>query len=427
MQNTTTNVEQTMIDDLDNLLGMPGAESIVTPVEETVESSEETPPKFFQNNGVDTSVLDIKPPVETVETPAAETPEGDVVEGAEAPAAETESFEDIVGDIDNVEEEAEGEEATKGRPKLDKTGMSQLTEKLIEKDLILPFEDEKALADYTMEDFVELFEVNIAEREKKIREQTPADFFDALPTELQTAAKFVAEGGTDLKTLFKHLAASEEVKQLDPNTERGSEQIVRQYLKATNFGDDADIQEEIDSWKDLDRLTEKALKFKPKLDAMQDKVVQQQVAEAESKKKQQQQASQAYMENVYTTLENGELNGVKLNSKTQNMLYAGLVQPNYPSISGKPTNLFGHLIEKYQFVEQRHDLIAEALWLLADPDGYKSEISKGAVNEQVTDTVRKLKTEQANKNTSTDTEANNESGSRKSRGIARPPKNFFGR
>jgi len=417
MQDTQTNVEQTTVDDLDNLLGMPGAESIVTPVEETVENSEETPPKFFQNNSVDTSVLDIKPPVETVETSAAETTE-------DAPPAETETFENLVEDLDGVENE-EGDDTVKGRPKLDKAGMSQLTQKLIEKDLILPFEDEKALEDYTMEDFVELFEVNIAERERKVRDQTPGDFFDALPAELQTAARFVAEGGTDLKSLFKHLAASEEVKQLDPTTERGSEQIVRQYLKATNFGDDADIQEEIDSWKDLDRLTEKAKKFKPKLDAMQDKVVQQQVAEAESKKKQQQQASQAYMENVYTTLENGELNGVKLNSKTQNMLYAGLVQPNYPSISGKPTNLFGHLIEKYQFVEQRHDLIAEALWLLADPDGYKSEISKGAVNEQVTDTVRKLKTEQANKNTST--EVDTESSSGKSRGIARPSKNFFGR
>jgi hypothetical protein len=419
MQDTQTNVEQTTVDDLDNLLGMPGADSIVTPVEETVETDEEAQPKFFQNNGVDTSIFDPKPAKPEVETPTENTAE------AETPVENTETFEEIVGDIDTETEDSD-DEVTKGRPKLDKTGMSQLTQKLIEKDLILPFEDEKTLEDYTMEDFVELFEVNIAEREKKVREQTPADFFDALPAELQTAARFVAGGGTDLKSLFKHLAASEEVKQLDPNTERGSEQIVRQYLKATSFGDDADIQEEIDSWKDLDRLTEKAKKFKPKLDAMQDKVIQQQVAEAESKKKQQQQASQAYMENVYTTLENGELNGVKLNSKTQNMLYAGLVQPNYPSISGKPTNLFGHLIEKYQFVEQRHDLIAEALWLLADPDGYKSEISKGAVNEQVTDTVRKLKTEQANKNTSTEVDTSN-SSRKASRGIARPSKNFFGR
>jgi hypothetical protein len=82
------------------------------------------------------------------------------------------------------------------------------------------------------------------------------------------------------------------------------------------------------------------------------------------------------------------------------MLYSGLVQPNYPSISGKPTNLLGHLLEKYQFVEPRHDLIAEALWLLADPDGYKSKIKDQGSKQAVEKTVRQLKTEQSRKITS---------------------------
>ena len=94
---------------------------------------------------------------------------------------------------------------------------------------------------------------------------------------------------------------------------------------------------------------------------------------------------QKYIENVYNTLEKGELNGLKLDNRTQNMLYAGLVQSNYPSISGKQTNMLGHLLEKYQWVEPRHDLIAEALWLLADPDSYKSKIKEQAqkTSEQV--------------------------------------------
>jgi len=79
------------------------------------------------------------------------------------------------------------------------------------------------------------------------------------------------------------------------------------------------------------------------------------------------------------------------------MLYSGLVQPAYPSMSGKPTNLLGHLLEKYQFVEPRHDLIAEALWLLSDPDGYKSKIQNTGAKEQVAKTVRSLKTEQQRK------------------------------
>jgi hypothetical protein len=90
-----------------------------------------------------------------------------------------------------------------------------------------------------------------------------------------------------------------------------------------------------------------------------------------------------------------------LDKKTQGMLYTGLVQPGYPSISGKQTNMLGHLLEKYQYVEPRHDLIAEALWLLADPDGYKSKIKEQGKNAAVEKTVRQLKTEQAKMATST--------------------------
>jgi hypothetical protein len=117
-----------------------------------------------------------------------------------------------------------------------------------------------------------------------------------------------------------------------------------------------------------------------------------------------------------------------LDNRTQNMLYAGLVQSNYPSVSGKQTNMLGHLLEKYQWVEARHDLIAEALWLLADPDGYKSNI-KTSVEKDVTEkTMRTLKTEQATKSVSTpDTSRSSGSNTKRASGVQRPRRNFFGR
>ena len=101
------------------------------------------------------------------------------------------------------------------------------------------------------------------------------------------------------------------------------------------------------------------------------------------------------MENVYNVLEPAQIGGVQLDKRTQSMLYAGLTQPNYPSISGKNTNLLGHLLEKYQFVEPNHELIAEALWLLADPDGYKNKLREASVKEKVKETYRSLKTEES--------------------------------
>ena len=85
------------------------------------------------------------------------------------------------------------------------------------------------------------------------------------------------------------------------------------------------------------------------------------------------------------------------------------------------------LIEKHQYVEPNHGLIAEALWLLADPNGYKAEIAKGATNEAVAETARQLKIEQSNKIATGSAEAETGTNKKVSPGLKREPKNFFKR
>jgi len=375
----STTVEQVDIN-LDELLGAPGAENVMLP------KTEEKKPTIFKKESVDMTFID-KPENSTEEQ---EIEEEDI---------NTDEVETI-DDFSSLIEDSQNEVDKGGRPKIDKSGLSEVLSKLVEKGEIFPFDDDKSFDDYTIQDFEELIQANIAEREKAVKQNTPKEFFAALPEELQYAAKYVADGGTDLKGLFRVLAQAEEVMDLDVDTEQGQRQIVKEYLYATNFGDADEIEEEIEGWLDRGELGAKALKFKPKLDKMQEAIVQRKVAEQEQIKAQQQQAAQHYMENVYNTLATGELAGVKLDKKTQGMLYSGLVQPQYPSMSGKPTNLLGHLLERYQYVEPRHDLIAEALWLLADPDGYKSKIKSQGTKQAVEKTVRQLKTTQAKMTTS---------------------------
>ena len=112
------------------------------------------------------------------------------------------------------------------------------------------------------------------------------------------------------------------------------------------------------------------------------------------------------------------------------MLYSGLVQSNYPSINGKQTNLLGHLLEKYQWVEPNHGLIAEALWLLADPDGYKTNVKGMGSKEEQAKTLRTLKTEQSSRTTvnqSTPAEPDTKRTAPKRGSVNRPKRNFFGR
>jgi len=373
----TTSIQQVDID-LDSLdfLGTPGAENVMLP--------EETKPSVFSKPTVDLSFID------------KDTDE----EGSESKKPEV-KIDDVISEVDpnadfrKKSAEEEPTETKTGRPKVEKSGMAEVVNKLIEAGKLVPFDDDKPLEDYSVKDYQELLEANFAEIENKVRQETPVEFFESLPHELQYAAKYVADGGTDLKGLFKILSQSEEVRELDPSVESDQEQIVREYLRATNFGNADEIEEEIDGWKDRGDLNAKALKFKPKLDAMQEKIVQQRLAQQEQMRQQQAAAAQQYMENVYNTVATAEINGLKLDKKSQGLLYNGLVQPNYPSISGRPTNLLGHLLEKYQYVEPNYPLIAEALWLLADPDSYRTKVREQGKAEAVEKTVRQLKTEQA--------------------------------
>jgi hypothetical protein len=370
----STTVDQVDVN-IDDLFGMPGAESVMLPSD----SDKQEKKTLFTKEQTDFTFLD-------------KSASDDKIEDAEKKKEVEETIAEL-NDLISQEEDA----GNKGRPKVDKSGLAELATKMIEEGTLIPFDDDKPLEEYTTKDFRELFEANFQERENEIRQNTPREFFNSLPEELQVAAKYVADGGQDLKGLFRTLAHVEEMRQLDPSDEYDQAEIARQYLYATQFGTPEEIEAEIQDWTDIGKLEQKANQFKPKLDRMQEEIVARQLAEQEERKEQQQQQAKAYTDNVYNTLAVGELGGIKLDKKTQSLLYSGLVQPNYPSISGKPTNLLGHLLEKYQFVQPRHDLIAEALWLLADPDGYKNRVKDQGSKKAVEDTVRKLKTEESRK------------------------------
>ena len=386
-----TKVEKVNVN-LDEIFGgAPGAESVTVPEDET-----KKPSMFSRKADVDMSF---------VETATAEESQEEIKEEEKEETAETKTetktevkkpvnIDEVLG-VEEDQDEEEPEQKKRGRKPI--TGVGDVFKKLIEDEKLLAFDDGKEIEEYTAKDWQELIQANLDERTRAVRRETPKQFFDSLPQELQVAARYVADGGKDLKGLFSALSHVEQVRELNPTKEKDQEKIVRDFLGATGFGSAEEIEEEIDVWKDLGKLEKQAKKFKPKLDKMQEKVIARKLQEQDMKKKKQAQASKNYMQNVYNTLKDGRVGSVKVDKRTQNLLYNGLVNPAYPSISGQNTNLLGHLLEKYQFVEPNYPLITEALWLLADPKGYKSNIMKVGENKAVAETVRKLKSAQANK------------------------------
>lgn len=418
----TTNVQEVDINLADIL--NTGAESVMTP-----EDGDKKPNVFSQMN-VDTSFLDrdFKQSPEPVNPPVDNPP---VDNPANPPVVDTKPIVDADDDFDplaipNPDDVITDDGKSKGgRP----TVAVGALKTLMDKKLIFPFDDDKKLEDYSQTDIEELIEANFTRMQEQLQEELPTQFFSNMPVEMQQAYQYIANGGQDIRGMFQSLAASQEMQNLDISTKPGQVHAIRSYLQATRYGTPEEIEDEIHSLEDRGDLEKKAQQFKPKLDSMQQQIVNQRIAAQEQANMQRQQQAQVYQENVYNILEKGEIAGMKLDNRVQNMLYAGLVQPNYPSVSGKQTNLFGHLIEKYQFVEPNHELIAEALWLLADPDGYRNELRGAGATAASIETTRQLKTAQADKTSASAPEEPEDNAQRPASrsAIPRPKKNFFGR
>ena len=381
-------VEDITIDNIDDFLPMPGADSVVTSDEEGGK------PNLFSPNSKPVN-LDFLDKSDDEEDPKEKT-------------------DDALDDLDTTLKTGtdfdEDDEPKKkgGRTKTDKSGLVSFLKKRIENNEMFAFDDydegkqslDDYLGDLSEKDVEELWTANVDNLKQEVAAKTPKEFFESLPSELQYAAEYVAKGGQDLKGLFRALAHVEEVRDLDVREPEHQEMIVRQYLQATGFGnnDQELIEDQIQEWAEGGNLQKKANQFKPKLDDLQEEMLQSKLAQQETFKQQQQEKKEAYMSNIYETLKPGELNGVKIDGKRQKMLWDELTTVKYESITGRPTNMLGKLLEDYQFGQKpRYDLIAETLWLLSDPEDYKENIRKQAKNEVVADTVRKLKTEESRK------------------------------
>lgn len=390
--------------EINDLLNMSLSDSVTTP------AAEPEKPNVFKNSKVDESVLDN--PLDTAKPEV-------IVE--EVKVAE------ILSEVVNLEESEE--------EKSEKAPLLDALSDLVKSGKIILFDEGadkegnpivKDIKDYSKKELMELVEANQDRVREEESEKAPAEFFDQLSPLLQYAAKYEADGGKDLKGLFKHLAQIEEVKHIDVATETGQEQAVRQWLSLSEFGTPEEIENEISSYKDLNLLEKKAAQFKPKLEAKHQQLVEKELRDQETLKAKQDQAALKYRENIIKALQPGDLDGIKITPGIQNMLYTGLTQTTYPSVNGRTTNLFGHLIEKYSYVEPNPQLIAEALWLLKDRKAYHEAIGSKAVQGSTAETIKKLKTAGSEKATATNAESGNQSQT-KTKTIPKKTPNIFAR
>lgn len=265
--------------------------------------------------------------------------------------------------------------------------------KLIEGDKLFGFEDVDKIT--TQKEAEELIEANVKESYNKGKEEGLQELVAQLPPEIQMAIDYTMSGGSDVRSLLRALSTVDEIRELSTDTVEGQEEIVANYLEAKRvFKTKQEIKEQIQEWKDLNKLKAKSEGFKVELEELQKKQVQAQIEQQKRIQEQERQAAEHYRKNVFDALKDSDLGGIKLDKKTQTTIQGGLLSMDFESITGGSTNLLGHLLEKYQFVEPNYKLIAEATWLLSDPEGYRKKMRETIKADVDNDTVRKLRSAQ---------------------------------
>lgn len=280
---------------------------------------------------------------------------------------------------------------TKTKPTSTESNLSTAVSELIKEGLIFGFDGEEEIN--SIEDLKELINANKEEWKKEAIENELDEVFSALPEDLQYAVDYVKNGGRDLKSLFKVLAQTQDIKGFDVGTDQ--KEITRTYLQYTKFGTAEEIEEQIAEWEDMDLLDKKAEQFKPKLDKLQEKVVQEKLAEQEEVKKYQKQLIKQYFDGVTEALQDKNLNGINISKDEQAAIYEDLTANNYVSSrTGQPINYLGKFLEHITWDQPDYKMLAELTLFAKNPEKYREKIRASVKADEAANTVRKLKTAQ---------------------------------
>lgn len=323
--------------------------------------------------------------------------------------------------IDKIVEELEKKEDEEDKSNQNPTEsvLFNTVNKLVEEGKLFLFEDKQDIKDYSEEELIELFSSNDEHKINTAVEEQVKSYIENLPQEFQVAAKYFADGGKDVKGILKALSDTSDITSLEVG--KNDEEIVRQYYRALEW-EEEDIEDKLTTLSDAGKefLQKEASKVKPKLDKMQQEIVEAQLQRQENIKELQQKEMQAYFNNAEEAIKKGSLSGIKLDKKTQISLYSGITQPSHTTRRGTPTNELGFLLEKYQYVEPDFEKMYKVLWLLKDEKDFFEKFGTLERNKEIEKTVRLLKTEQSKKDSVTDMNLDNDKKEVKRKTINRP-------
>lgn len=272
-----------------------------------------------------------------------------------------------------------------------------------EDETLSPFEDDVPVK--TVKDLKELIIGNRDFAVEEARTKALDEYKATFPDSVRKIMDYVENGGSDFDNFLKALGKTREITDLD--VENDTKEIIRQYYSLQDYTPQ-EIEEEIESLLDLgeDKLKQTAARLKPRLDKMQDEIVEQQLEVQKQYKAQQDNAQRYFVKNVVDTLKKGSLGSLKLSREEQNDVYKALIEERYETPMGGVTNRLGAILDKIQFSDQPdYALLAKITMYASDPEAFEKKIREEIKKDVTAESIRKIKqTQQGSGKSSTHVE-----------------------
>jgi hypothetical protein len=292
--------------------------------------------------------------------------------------------------LENIEKEKTDnlDKSKDDSPEIDSIASAAAT-LLAEQGVISLYEDYEIK---TKEDLVALVKDNIQDKLSEVNQNIFQEQLEALPPQFQSIMKYGLSGGTDVKSLLESWGEAERVFALDITSDTGKEQVVRDYLRLTKYGSDEEINQDIQTWKDLGTLDKKAEAFKPKLEEHQMRVIAAKEKEADDVRQQELQYTQQYIKAVGQVLSKEDINGLKLDKQTKQFIYQN-VQPIYQSqLTGKPIDALEAVVEELKYGQNANpEFYSQLLLFATQPEVFMETLKLQLKNNVTIEQERKLR------------------------------------
>lgn len=363
-------------------------------------------------SGDTSSIAEFEEKPKEESTATEETTEEDVEKKPKLPVNEQELTDVFAQAEEKTEEDEEEEEekptngaaSTEKKPGRKTTDLVQVVNQLVEEEVLFGFEGEEIK---TIEDVKDLIKENLKHREESSINKLWDKKIKGYSPQIQAILQYAEKGGEEIYPLLQAIGKAEESAKLSADDEAGQEEVIRQALKMKGF-DDEEIKEQIETFKDLDKLKVKAEKFLPELNSMQEKRVEMLLKEQEQRDAQAREASKVYLDTIQNTLNKEEVGKVKLQKEDKAKIYQALADGRYVSLSGMKTNGFVKALEELQFGKNsNYDHFLNIVHMAIDPEGFYEKIENGIKNKVTEQQVRKIKvSKSSNPNTQEEVETN---------------------